>query len=656
MKGACCRFALLLAAWGISGCGADDHHAAVNGRSDADAARAMLVSDAGAGAHGSGAEVESAVSMPPAAAEDASLASPQSQGADEPGSADQVRQDAAPDSPSPGPDPARGDSGSSAAPAPPACTDQAASDDLGVVPGELSAPFPTLEHISLQWLIDGDVNLDATVSLRFRSGQGEWRQGMPLRRVPAGDAEGFSWPNRFTGSLFGLMPATRYEIELSLTDPDGGCALETLVVSTRAKLTAAADAIQVDVTPDSFESLAADVVPGTILVMAPGEYEALRLENDGEAAAPIVVQGQPGVTIAGDVRLDERAFVIVDGLEVHGQIKMNDAHDLSITHCRVQATEDGIVTYTRAENLYIADNEVTGVTKWREEALGVDGDNVGEGILVTGPGHVIEHNRVSGFRDDISLLEDEEAVDQYSIDILYNEISEAADDGVEADFCFHDCRIVGNRLTNVFMGISSQPGLGGPLYIVRNAIYSAILSAFKLQRGSVGDVLLHNTVIKSGDALGIYTEDVFSRQYFRNNLFLGGPGGEYNGWSSGEGQVISLEAAGDAVDLDYDAFGSTLGTFSGRIADVRFSSLSELQDSTSEEHAVEIDSSVFAQALEFPSSPFPAWPIPDLRLGSDNAAIDTGLVIPNINDAYAGAAPDRGAYELGADLPDYGPR
>ena len=58
----------------------------------------------------------------------------------------------------------------------------------------------------------------------------------------------------------------------------------------------------------------------------------------------------------------------------------------------------------------------------RGAALGAGGDNVGEGIEVTGSGTVVCYNYVSGFRDAISTLEDEEAVDQVSIDIYNNDI------------------------------------------------------------------------------------------------------------------------------------------------------------------------------------------------------------------------------------------
>jgi hypothetical protein len=36
--------------------------------------------------------------------------------------------------------------------------------------------------------------------------------------------------------------------------------------------------------------------------------------------------------------------------------------------------------------------------------------------------------------------------------------------------------------------------------------------------------------------------------------------------------------------------------------------------------------------------------------------MDAGTVIPNINDAFTGRAPDLGAYEFGQALPIYGPR
>ena len=542
-------------------------------------------------------------------------------------------------------------------PPPPTCDDVGpAVDELGITPGALSVPSPTLEHLTLLWEIEGDENFDASATVRYRAIGGAWQEGTPLVRAVPGQNVGFSWPSRFSGTVFGLQPATDYEVELHLSDPDGGCAIETLEAATRPIPEAMPGAPVTAVAPGSLDAALSAAAPGDVLELAAGTYAGFTVPNDGTLDAPIVVRAVGDVTIDGDVRIDGRQYVIVEGLHVQGQIKFNGGVGIAVKGCTVDAVADGIAMLTRGEDAYIADNVVTGVTTWTESSVGADGNNLGEGIVVTGPGHVIEHNRVTGFRDAISLLEDGEAVDQWSIDILRNDVYEAADDGVEADFCFHNCRILENRLTNTFIALSSQPGLGGPTWFVRNTAYNVILSAFKLQRSSVGDIVLHNTVVKNGDALGIYTDDVFYLQVFRNNLFIGGPGGEYNGWSSGTGDVIRLVAADATVNLDYDAYGSTTGAFAGRIGDVTFGSLAELQTMTTEEHAVQVDLGVFEAAVAYPSSPFPAAAAVDLRPAAGSAVIDAGVPIAGINDDYTGSAPDIGAHEQGAEPPAWGPR
>ena len=45
-----------------------------------------------------------------------------------------------------------------------------------------------------------------------------------------------------------------------------------------------------------------------------------------------------------------------------------------------------------------------------------------------------------------------------------------------------------------------------------------------------------------------------------------------------------------------------------------------------------------------------------VRLKPDSAAVDKGVVLPNITDGFAGRAPDLGALELGQTPPHYGPR
>jgi hypothetical protein len=46
----------------------------------------------------------------------------------------------------------------------------------------------------------------------------------------------------------------------------------------------------------------------------------------------------------------------------------------------------------------------------------------------------------------------------------------------------------------------------------------------------------------------------------------------------------------------------------------------------------------------------------DFRLKAGSAAVDRGVLLPNVTDGFTGKAPDLGAVEVGQALPHYGPR
>jgi hypothetical protein len=526
--------------------------------------------------------------------------------------------------------------------------------------GAVSAPEPTFEHLSLEWPIQGDDNLNSTVSLRFRpQGTSSWRIGMPLRRVPAGSSSGFSWGSRHSGSLFGLQAGIAYEIELSLSDPDGGGAQRSLIAATRRPLRPWAGGSIRQATPATIAAQISATQAGDTLVLGAGSYSASAFDSlrSGSDGRPITVRGSSGAVINGEIGQFYRQQQIFESLTVNGRIRLNGSTDIAVRGSTVNASAtqfngDGIVCYLRCARLHIAGNRINGTTAWNEAALGVDGNNRGEGIVTNGPGHVVENNRVIGFRDGVPFIEDAAAVDQYSIDVLRNFIDISGDDAVEADFCAHNCRIVGNEVVNAFIAFSAQPSLGGPTYFVRNAAYNVAHVAFKLYRNNRGDVLLHNTLVKSGDAFAAYPGVPIQRLYARNNLFLGGPGGTYGGYSNGSGRVIdlsSLELTGSS--LNYNGYGSENG-LSGRISSINFSSLTQLRQASSEQNAQQVQrSSLFSGNVAFPSAAMTRYSLQDLRLAAASSAIDSGEAIPNINDGYSGSAPDLGAFERAAAPP-----
>jgi len=508
------------------------------------------------------------------------------------------------------------------------------------IPGEVSTPYPTLINIGIDWNIKGDDNLNGIVTVSFREkGKQEWRKGMDLRRVPAGHKYGFNWTNKHSGSIFDLTPGTLYEIKLKLFDPDGGSTERIVDASTR---------------PEPAVDLNAELID-----LKPGVYDTLETKS-GSKEHPVVYTCTGGSATYEYIDLSHREWVYIEGLNVvnlkvtdiedHGVgIQMDGATNCAISRCTINSVYGIVADKPGAINCYISDNVITGINKWTNESMGANGKNIGEGIQITGSGNVICYNRVTGFRDCISTMEDSRATEQYGFDIYNNDIETGVDDGIESDFCISNCRIFRNRITNCYVGISSQPGLGGPNYFIRNVMYNVIHGAFKLKRGSSGDVALHNTIIKVGAGLGC--NDPMDFEYFRNNLVFGGENGnrKWGGYGSGNPSGTEVFSPGKHSSYDYDAVGVFGTEYKSTIGDRSFASV--------EPHGIEkiLLDEIF-QDVVFPEPPVPEKKVPVLRPRAGSKVIDAGVMIPNVNDDFTGTAPDCGAYEEGQELPHYGPR
>jgi hypothetical protein len=188
-------------------------------------------------------------------------------------------------------------------------------------------------------------------------------------------------------------------------------------------------------------------------------------------------------------------------------------------------------------------------------------------------------------------------------------------------------------------------------------MYNLTFDPIKLNRGSRGDVILHNTAVKVGDGLRVSSTAMFDHALFRNNLCIGGPPGNerWGGYGTGSGQAIRINSPGPNCSFDYDAVGTYETPFAGAIGSQRFASLEELLRGPHEMHAVRVDLSVFDN-VAFPNPPLPEREPPDLRPKPGTAVVDAGIRLPNVNDSFRGIAPDIGAYEAGQPLPHYGPR
>ena len=260
---------------------------------------------------------------------------------------------------------------------------------------------------------------------------------------------------------------------------------------------------------------------------------------------------------------------------------------------------------------------------------------------------MVAYNRIRGFADAIDTFGSPRCS---AIDIHNNDLSELTDDGIEMDYSERNTRCFHNRLTNVFQGISLQPVHGGPVYVFRNAMYNVAVEPFKLHNGPsgapdlpqhVGEARHHRPC--SGPRRPVH------HGLSRNNLFVG----------TAADYAMDYTAPMVNCDFDYDGFAGGPFKLILRWNGVRYGSLDELRRRAPVlRHARLLDTaSLFAAGTRPPEDVAKVYrPGIDLGLSARSKAVDAGQAMPGLEDAHRGSRPDLGAYELGEQVPHYGPR
>ena len=571
-----------------------------------------------------------------------------------------------------------------APPPPTVSTDRAANRSE---PGEIVVEPPTFHSLGVRWPVRGDANTNAVITVQYRRrGDATWKNALPLFRTDpqqVSDENEVSGGWLFAGSIVNLTPDTEYEVALSLIDPDGGGVQRVLLMRTRGEprepgmrvrhvvpAAAGGGGPGSGTAQDPFRGLrAAEAAaePGDLFLLHAGVYAegTWMIRHHGTPDRPIIYRGAAdGETIldgGGQPRLinaDRIAHVWLEGLTLRNADYLFVGHwgnYFVIRHCRLEVKGTGITAinggYEESRGFVITDNVLQGPTTW-PRSRGIEEIT---GVEITGAGHVIAYNRMRNLGDGIH---GNQAGRLSASDIYGNDIEGSTDDGIEADYSDTNVRVYRNRIVNVYSGISAQPSIGGPLYIFRNVIYNAIYSPFKLHNDTSGVLILHNTSLVSGnpwriDPAGELVGDTVTR----NNLFLGGGG-------------PALYSTGHMVRCDFDSDGygwpgSGLGTLLGGFAfwNGEMYSTAEAARRSGllyrQRGAVVLESKGnFASGLEIPSSSgkrFAPEAI-DPRLSPGSRAVDAGVPLANINDGYAGRAPDLGCCELGDAPLHYGPR
>ncbi len=525
-------------------------------------------------------------------------------------------------------------------------------------PIRLIEELPTLKCLGVRWLVAGDANRNARVEVAYRkAGTPDWRKALDLFRVdPKGMRPAARPPEGqflFAGSVFGLEEATDYEVKLSLKDPDGGDAEQVLRMRTWAEPKLPLHSSAIPVTPADFASALAKAKPGDVLRLAKGVYKGTFRPPNGEPGKPVALVGEDGAIFNGDGKANcigaaGSHDVMLEGLAFRNAtwaLNFNASSRITVRRCTITDCEYGFVSQSngdRQERILIADCTMKGPSAW-PRAKGIEN---ARGIQISGQGHVVCYNRIYGYADAIDTFS---TYPCSSIDFYGNEISECTDDGIEMDYSEHNTRCFENRLTNCFQGISTQPIWGGPVYIFRNAIYNLGLETFKMHNNPSGALYFHNTSVKEGMPLVLYTGEPVTNFVTRNNLFIG----------TTANYGYENTARMRDCDFDYDGFGGEWKVFL-KWNTARYITMEECRDKAPVyKHALRVNpATLFASGLKPPADVKTQFDpkANDLRLKEGSDAIDAGVPLPNINDGFSGKAPDLGAYELGAALPRYGPR
>ena len=521
-------------------------------------------------------------------------------------------------------------------------------------PGQLTS-HATVNSIGLEWEINGDDNHDAQCQIQYRiSGRDQWHGFMPLYRVD------YNGANTLAGSILFLEPGTSYEINLVLSDPDGGFENRTETITTRSIPLLPAGGRVFHVTPGSgggdgssgnpFQGIATAqsiAGPGDIFLLHEGNYGGeIEFNVSGAPGSYIVWKG------AGS------GAAVIDGIRVN-------ADYIWLENLKVTNRDYALLTYSSPEGVVIKGNEFInchysiclnhGGNNWHIVDNTITGDQIpgecidsacwsGEGIeLDHTSGHVVAYNTISQVADGISYP-------HKNCDIFGNDIFDTSDDGIEIDYGYANIRVWQNRISNPKNnGISFQPVNGAPWYVLRNQVAAPNEDAIKF-RGADRALIAHNTFVGwSGvEASG---SCYLSRVQSNNNLWISVQ--PRYAWECGYDDGFEPFWG---YNLDYDGFDWSGYSYFAKWKGIRYETIEAFTIATGlEEHGIMVDKASCFEIFETAQPPA-SMPAQYMTLNIGCNAVDAGIPLAGINDDYSGIAPDLGAYEINTPLPHYGVR
>jgi hypothetical protein len=454
------------------------------------------------------------------------------------------------------------------------------------------------------------------------------------------------------------------------------------------------------------------------------------LTASGTADKPIVIKGAGDGEVIFDGNGNFNLFNVkggnynyIEGVTIRntdiaiwaGTQFLGGSKGLTVKHCRFENVGLGVFSnYSGSSDFYIADNVFIGrddpnhLIGWSgsfwAQFNGVDNQKFPPtmasyvAVKVYGPGHVVAYNYVANFHDGIDVEtygnpDGSSAADgphyppkEYwdrrpvAIDFYNNYMTNFHDNAFEIDGSLHNVRVMRNLMINsASHPMCNQPGVGGPIYWIRNIAYHAPTGSTRMTSGAAGVIFYNNTILTETAA------GSSANAHWRNNLILGEnaapaifsvntytnySSSDYNGfrvnpgadvafqWTSPPWNILAdyrglLRGAGDAGEgggTGRGGGGATARAGDSSLEVRRFASLGEYSQATrQDQHSVTLDYDIFVNVPKLDGKDLRAvqnlYKAEDLdfRLKPGAAAIDRGVALANVTDGFNGQAPDLGA-------------
>jgi hypothetical protein len=457
---------------------------------------------------------------------------------------------------------------------------------------------------------------------------------------------------QYRGSLVGLTPDTAYEIRL-----EADSAPVEFQARTRSEVFPIGKTTYLD-------------AGGTVTIREGGTAEGWHL-----------VTPAPGTKFVSDVFnlsdsniVVEADYVILRGLElkgaaIHGVLIRKGVQHVVVEDCHitgwgrmggarvwgVTGDMDSAIYGDRGAGHLVAQRNLIeyprgGANDWES---GHPGGPQGISLINSRGGNIIRYNTIRstedhGFNDGIgggSNFSFEGSPNRDS-DIYGNIISNCWDDCIESEGANMNVRIWSNYIHHSFVDIASAATSMGPLYIFRNVFGESrishqdhsggmmlktgtkdlIVDGEKVSLGLGYRFVFHNTALQPNGALDVFSGHALQNAVSRNNIFYA------------RGRAYPETRGTGTNDFRHDLTGSYLG---GGFVRSMFLASEKL-----EWFLAPTMNRIEWGAIESTRNGKKVT-ITDPLVQAKNPALDTGVRLPGFNDDFAGAAPDKGAFENG---------